>query len=163
MKLPAKIGYFIASGLGSGYVKHAPGTFGSLAFLVIWLVVKLTFNPGLYFFIISLLLITVIGVISTEICLKNEKEQKKNNKDPGWIVIDEWLGLGTALLPLSQIQTDSLSFFILSIGAFILFRIFDILKPFPIKYFEKLPSSTGIMSDDLIAGIFAATILICIL
>ncbi len=163
MKLPAKIGYFIASGFGSGYVKHAPGTFGSLAFMGIWIVFKLSFNPNLNFFLINLLLIIGLGIISAEVCLRNETELKNKNKDPGWIVVDEWLGLGTALLPLSKIHPSSASFFILSIVAFILFRIFDILKPFPIKYFEKLPGSIGIMTDDFIAGIFAAAILVCVI
>jgi phosphatidylglycerophosphatase A len=76
-------------------------------------------------------------------------------KDPGKVVVDEVAGQMIALLPLSLFAVSSKAWIIIS---FILFRLFDIFKPYPARRLEALPSGQGIMMDDLVAGAYAAVI-----
>lgn len=133
-----KIAYILATGLGSGYSPVIPGTAGSFTAVLLFLVIPDLFIVHL--FLISLVYFT--GVWASKII---EAEQ---GKDPGIVVIDEIAGQWIALLflPLSLKAV---------LTAFILFRVFDIWKPFPVNYMEKLPHGWGIMTDDVIAGIYA--------
>ena len=133
-----KIAYILATGLGSGYSPVIPGTAGSFTAVLLFLLI-----PDL--FIVQLFLICLVyftGVWASKII---EADQ---GKDPGIVVIDEIAGQWIALLflPLSMKAV---------LTAFILFRVFDIWKPFPVNYMEKLPHGWGIMTDDVIAGIYA--------
>lgn len=74
--------------------------------------------------------------------------REAGREDPGFVVVDEVAGQWVALLFLPPLWTNTLV-------ALILFRFFDILKPWPIRRFEALPEGTGIMADDLVAGVFA--------
>ena len=132
---------FLASGFGIGCSPFAPGTAGTLLALPLWL--SLAYLPPLYY-ILSLLLLTIIGIWC---CGKAAQELKVH--DHGGIVWDEFIGLFITLFLLPP------SFTIVFIG-FIIFRIFDILKPWPIYYIDKQVSGGfGIMLDDILAGIFA--------
>jgi len=135
---------WIAAGLGSGWLPKAPGTWGSLAALplAVWLADAL----GAQAVLLGALLLTLIGCVVCAMVLPNLESE-----DPGWIVIDEWAGqwltLGLIVL-----------FFGLSVLnivlAFAAFRIFDILKPFPIRQIEHIgPAWWSIMADDLAAGL----------
>jgi phosphatidylglycerophosphatase A len=73
--------------------------------------------------------------------------------DPGIVVVDEVLGQWTTLLGVTAFNWKAL------LAGFLLFRLFDIWKPWPVRQFEKLPSGTGIVADDLAAGIYGALIL----
>ncbi len=142
---------FISTGFGLGYSPVAPGTLGSLATMVIWWFCPL-FSTA-QFFLINLF-VFVLGILTAAVTEK-EYQQKYNNKDlhdPGIIIIDEVAGMMTALFAIRK----SLFLFIAAFG---LFRFFDILKPFPIKKFEKLPSGWGIVCDDVLAGVFANVVL----
>jgi phosphatidylglycerophosphatase A len=134
--------YSIATALGSGYFPKAPGTAGSLfALLLIYLFP--TLQDTLIYFIVFF---TIVGIWSAGF-VENEK-----GDDPSIVVIDEVVGQWIALLfiPFTIIPT---------IIAFILFRLFDIFKPFPIYQSQSLKGGFGIMVDDIIAGIFANIIL----
>ena len=153
MKILARI---ISTGLGLGYFPKAPGTVGSLApAIVFWLIPEISTVPFLLFCVF----IFVIGVITSSI---TEKEfQKKTGDstlhDPGIIVIDEIAGMLVALIALPKTL-------VIVIAAFILFRVFDIFKPFPVKNAQKLPAGWGIMADDVVAGVLSNVVLqICLL
>lgn len=137
---------FIATGCYSGYSPIAPGTAGSiLGLLIFWLI------PGFRgYLLLSICMITFfIGVwAATQV----EKMEKK--KDSGIIVIDEIVGMWLSLvfLPISM-------HFIWWIGAFFLFRLFDIIKPFPAGRSQSLKGGWGVMIDDVFAGIYANLVL----
>ena len=91
----------------------------------------------------AVLAITAVGIpVATRVA------READRPDPGFVVIDEVAGQWVALLCLPPLWPNALV-------AFILFRFFDILKPWPIRRFESLPEGTGIMMDDLVAGFFA--------
>ncbi len=132
---------FLATGGWIGFSPVAPGTFGSLAALPICLLIASMGIGSALIFVVALI------VFSTWIVHAAEKIEAK--KDPRQLVLDEICGMATALFALPFTP-----FFI--IGGFALFRVFDILKPFPIRWVDKnVPGGWGIMLDDIIAGIFA--------
>ncbi len=134
--------YLIATFFGSGYFPKAPGTAGSLAAVVLfWF-----FPPPLLSQIALLAALFFVGVWSASYV------EKAEGKDPGKVVIDEVVGQGVALLLVPH------QIFYYGI-AFILFRIFDIWKPVPVKQLERLPGGWGIMADDVMAGIYANVII----
>lgn len=148
MKLFCRI---ISTGLGVGYFPFAPGTMGALVILILfWIVPALTpFQLIVVVFALSALGIFTATVTEKEI---SEKLGSTKGKDPGIIVIDEIVGMLVALIFVPK----TISFLII---AFILFRIFDITKPFPIRRIEKLYSGWGIVFDDIAAGIYANLII----
>lgn len=79
--------------------------------------------------------------------------REKGKEDPGFIVVDEVLGQWVTLLGVSSYSVGSFA------AGFILFRVFDIWKPWPVRKFEKFPGGYGIVADDLAAGIYGALIL----
>ncbi len=132
----------------AGLAPKAPGTVGTL---VAALLAPICFLPlPIFWRIAVLILIFFLGAFAG-----THAEKVLHSKDPGQIVIDELVGMWITLLPFAY-----LGLYELSLG-FILFRIFDIFKPWPIKASEKwLPSGYAIMIDDVIAGIFAMLCLI---
>jgi phosphatidylglycerophosphatase A len=127
-----------------GYIPFAPGTFASfLAFIIFVLA-----NPSARLHMVILLVIIPVGVIASHVTEKQLKE-----KDSRCIVIDEFCGylLSVLFIPVG------LSY---AVAAFILFRIFDILKPFPIRKIESaLPGGSGIMADDIAAAVYTNLVL----
>lgn len=134
--------YTLATGFGVGYSPFIPGTVGSLAALVIY--IALPFNHTTW-----LLISIIIFFIGTWTSGDIEKDK---GKDPGIVIIDEFVGQWIALLFLPRI------FWIFLIG-FMVFRILDIIKPFPAAKFEKIKGGFGIMLDDVVAGIYTNLIL----
>ena len=131
-----------------GKIKFAPGTFGSLASIVIWYIFIIYEIKS--YFILFLLFSFVIGIISVHFYLL-----ETNQKDPKEVIIDEVVGQS---IPLVAIQS-SLDISIV-IVAFLSFRFFDILKIYPINYVESLPGTFGVMLDDILAGFYALIITI---
>ncbi len=129
---------------GIGYFPYAPGTFGSLAALPIsWFLMS---KVGI-FATASLIIILLL------ICIITANKLSDQNKDPSWIVMDEFCG---QLLVLIFVEI-SIFYYILS---FILFRVFDILKPWPINLVDKRMKNTfGIFLDDILAAIYAILII----
>ena len=134
----------LATGFGSGLVPFAPGTFGTLVGVVIcFLCLPLPW---------SLRLLTVLALSALSIYVAQRAEKIYQKKDDQRIVIDEIIGFQVTMLPVA------ITVLHLCIG-FVLFRIFDILKPFPINNLQRLPGGWGVVIDDVAAGIYAAVIL----
>jgi phosphatidylglycerophosphatase A len=122
-----------------GYLPVAPGTFGTVAAAISLAVLRPSFSVHLFF----LIAVIVIGTIAS-----HRAEEILNEKDSSHIVIDEFAGYGLSVLSLPL----TLPYII---AAFLLFRFFDILKPPPIRWIEKvLPGGAGIMADDLMAAMY---------
>ena len=144
--------HLLAFGLGSGLAKKAPGTWGTLAALPVWWFL-LQGVPTLPY-IGVLLAGFAFGVVICEITSRD-----MGVHDFGGIVWDEWIGVWITLLwlPMSgNLGTDLLWL----AYAFALFRFFDIIKPWPIKWLDaKVHGGFGIMIDDVIAGIFGLVVM----
>ena len=134
---------FAATFFFLGKLPIAPGTWGSLGALILWIFLPLSYSLQL----IIIVLLFIVGVISSK-----KMALEMDDHDPSEVVIDEAVGMGIALFMLPH----SIAMYTM---AFILFRIFDILKPSFIYQIENLPGGWGIMLDDVCAGIF--TWLIC--
>lgn len=132
----------IASGLGSGYSKVAPGTCGSLAALVVWWVLNTGSAQSAGGGAVLTIVLAVLGVISIELGVG----ASSLHQDPKWVVIDEWAGLFLALAPVRPGEWGYI------ICAFGLFRFLDASKLGPVGLAETLPGALGIMADDLVAG-----------
>ena len=134
-----KISEWIATCFKVGYLPLAPGTWGSIfAILVWWVLLK---DLDLLIFGIVIILFFFIGIIVSNIII-----DQNGDNDPSHIIIDELVGQWLALWMLP----DG-SFYIIVV--FILFRFFDIIKPWPIRFMEQLPKGLGVMCDDLAAGL----------
>ncbi len=140
---------FIATGFYSGYLPKAPGTWGTVVALPINLLL-IQLEPKIYF--TSLVAIFVISIITA-----GSAEKIVDHKDPGLIVIDEIIGM---LIALIYVPATPLAWGM----AFLIFRFFDIIKPFPISWVDKhLNGGTGIVMDDVLAGIYTLVIMQLIL
>lgn len=140
MKADSGILYAIATGLYSGKSPFAPGTIGTLAGVILVLLTSyFSLTVQIFFFIFLL----VIGVIAAEY-----HERSTGISDAGEVVIDEIAAYYLVMLFFPA------TFFNL-FWAFVLFRIFDIVKPFPIKRLEEIGGGVGVMLDDLAAGVYA--------
>ncbi|RMH51864.1 MAG: phosphatidylglycerophosphatase A [Zetaproteobacteria bacterium] len=141
---------WIAAGLGSGRMPRAPGTWGSAAALLPgWWLWQTVGGAGL---LAAAALITALGCLVCARVLPAEEGEE----DPGWIVIDEWAGQWLALALPAFGGPPSLP---LLLTAFSAFRLFDILKPWPIQPIEHLgPDWWAIMADDLAAGLLAGMV-----
>ena len=146
--------HLIATLGGVGNAKHAPGTWGSAVSLVLFIIIShYTDNLALLVLATTIFAIWICHVVSVDL---DEKDHKA-------IVIDELAGMWIGAYPaiFYTTQSERISFVVL---AFILFRLFDIIKPFPISYVDKnLKGGLGIVLDDVIAGIIAASISILLM
>lgn len=131
----------LASCFGVGYLPVCPGTFASLAAIGLY---ALLGQLNLFVQIVCVCVVFLIGVHTA-----SQAETVLNQKDPSQVVIDEVVGylITMGFLPFNLIA---------ALIGFFLFRFFDILKPFPVRRFEKIPGGWGIMLDDTIAGIYAS-------
>lgn len=138
--------HLLAFGFGSGLSPKAPGTVGTFAALPFWLLIS---PLGLY---LQLLVITVAFLLGIYLCDKTSRDL--NVHDHGGIVWDEFVGVWVTLM---FVPSSWLGVF----AAFLVFRFFDILKPWPIKWLDKhVHGGFGIMIDDLIAGLFSGLLLL---
>jgi phosphatidylglycerophosphatase A len=152
-KLPEKRttwAWLVGTFFGAGLMKPGPGTYGSVAAVLLWFAAAHTLHPTPITLAIgtaiAALAATLIGIPAATIVA-----EESGRKDPGHVVIDEVAGQLIALIAIpSDWQHAALSL--------LLFRLFDILKPPPVRQLERLPAGTGIMLDDVAAGILA---LIC--
>ena len=135
----------LATGCFTGYIPFAPGTFGSIVGLPLCFLLSKTGLP------VAILFILIFIFFAIWISTRAEKILKQN--DPGCIVIDEIAGIMVTFLGL-PFNTISV------VAGFAAFRFFDIVKPFPIRFVEKkLAGGTGIVLDDIAAGIFSNIVL----
>lgn len=143
--LPRNLASWLATGLGVGYLRPGPGTWGSfLALPMGWLLVTTPFwHMALCLFLF------VAAIIVSQIFINQHPE----DQDPSVVVIDEVLGMLIALVWIPQ----ELMWFI---AAFLLFRLLDILKPFPVSWFDKNGrGGFGIVADDVVAGVITNMVL----
>ena len=138
--------------LGIGYSKYAPGTIASFITYLTY-VVFYNFQINIFFLILTLIFIFIYSVYAID-QLKNYFEQI----DAKEIVIDEFIGQSIPILTIySIIQENKIGDFILyTFISFILFRIFDIAKPYPIGKIDKeMKNGFGVILDDIVAGIYS--------
>ena len=139
-----KFPLFFCTGFGIGFFPFFPGTIASLAILpVIWFI-KLNFS--LEILILVIMLYTCSSMFLLKITLLN-----KRDKDPKYIVCDEYIGQSISLIFCNEKIID---YFL----AFFLFRVLDIRKPYPISHFDNKKSVSSVFIDDIIAGLIVATI-----
>ena len=156
-----KLIYWLGIGLGSGLPNRAAGTWGTVGGLVVAI-------PMLALGFWGFLAVTVVGaLVGSYICGKTSDLMGVHD-DPH-IVWDEWVGMWVSLLPIlwlhfyddALLQGHQLSLLLLYFAAFVAFRFFDILKPFPIKWVDKnVSGGFGILIDDILAGLMAGVVLI---
>jgi phosphatidylglycerophosphatase A len=134
----------LGSLLGIGFMPVMPGTFGTAAAAIVYVLIPANWTdsfPGLYWFLPAIIALYFIGVFITG------KAEKKLGHDAGSIVFDEFVGyfISVLFLPKSLLM---------AVYCFAIFRVFDIAKPWPIKHSQKLRGGWGVMTDDVIAGVF---------
>ena len=135
----------IATGCYVGRLPTAPGTWGSIAAFVPWFFIR---GLSLPLYLATIAILFIIGFFAA-----GSAEKLMDQPDPGCIVIDEIVGMLVAL----TLVPDHPAAWLL---AFILFRIFDIWKPFPVSWFDRhIHGGLGIMMDDVMAGVYA---LVCL-
>ena len=141
MNLRFKTAEFIGTVAYVGRLPIAPGTWGSLAALITWYILKPIISDPFFLLINSI--IFFIGIAASEILI-----EAWDDTDPKAVVIDEWVGMWIALyLVPHDLMWGAV--------AFLFFRLFDILKPGPIQIMDDLHSAIGVMMDDVVAGILA--------
>ncbi|STZ10300.1 Phosphatidylglycerophosphatase A [Moraxella caviae] len=154
--------YWLGLGLGSGLPRHAPGTWGSLAALALGVPMMLL---GFYAY---LAIVIIAALIGSYVC--GTTSRLMGGHDNPHIVFDEWVGMWIALLPVALLigevggwraavlMSGNFLWVLFALGLpFALFRLFDIIKPFPIRWVDKnVSGGFGILIDDVLAGIMAA-------
>ena len=135
-----RLGLFIATCGYLGYVPVAPGTFGSAAGLVVLAAVRWSGSPALELTVIILLF--AVGVWSA-----NAAERHFGGVDPAPVILDEVVGM---LITLAFLPVNITG----AIVGFLLFRLFDVVKPWPANRFEALHGGFGVMADDAMAGVY---------
>ncbi len=142
----------ILSFFGAGYLKPAPGTWGSLAALpAAW---GITALGGPILLVAATVAAYFVGRDATQ-----AETDASNDHDPGWIVIDEVVGQWIALLPVAfgawRAELSPLALWPGIVAGFLFFRLFDIWKPGPVGKADARNDATGVMLDDVWAGVFA--------
>jgi phosphatidylglycerophosphatase A len=140
----------IGTFFGAGLLKPGPGTYGSISAVLLWYATAHTLHPSPTALAIgtaiAAVIATLIGIPAATIVAR-----ESGREDPGHVVIDEVAGQLIALIAIpADWRHAALSL--------LLFRAFDILKPPPIRQLERLPSGTGIMLDDVAAGLLALAV-----
>ena len=140
-----RVAVFVATFGYVGYFPIAPGTAGSAAALLLYALVRWFGTPAAE-------LVTIVAVLIVGVWAAHGTERALNRKDPGVVVIDEVLGMlmTLAFMPLSVWGI---------VAGFLLFRIFDVIKPFPAGRLEHLPGGFGIMADDAMAGVYGQIVM----
>ena len=140
-----RLAVFLATVAYCGYFPIAPGTVGSAAGLVVYLLVWWTRSP-----IVEVGLIAAI--FAAGVWAATEAERFFGGIDPGPVVIDEVLGMLVTLAFMPVVPATALA-------GFVLFRIFDVIKPYPANRFERLHGGFGVMADDAMAAVYANLVL----
>ena len=145
---------------GLGKIKKMPGTFGSLATVIILYIFFHIFNLSSTIILITLLIIFIYSFAAVAVHIKDNK-----NKDPKEVIIDEFIGQSIPIYlyeishGIEKSPDESIIFYTI---CFVLFRFFDIAKPFPVSFFDKnFKNSFGVIMDDVCAGFYVVLSLIC--
>ena len=147
----------IATFFGAGLGKPGPGTWGSIAATLLWTAVALFAHPSQPM-LLSLTLAGVALSIALGVPAATIAAREAGREDPGFVVIDEvagqWITLIALTLPAAKHDWQHI------LIALLLFRVFDVFKPFPIRRLENLPEGWGIVFDDVAAGLYAGAVLL---
>jgi len=149
-----RVAYAIATGLGAGFAPIAPGTVGALEGVAIYLAIHaLHLGQASSLFVLAIINVVLFGAgvwASSRTC------EITGLEDPRSIVVDEVSGQLITLTPLALLPSFSIRAVVIG---FLLFRLFDIFKPYPIRKLERLHGGLGVMADDALAGVYAAVAL----
>lgn len=148
----------LTSCFGLGFMPIASGTWGSLPPAFIFVGVCLLCS-GWGLIAVNAAVMVVLAIIGSVVCVKYTPHvvQIAGKKDPGEIVADEFAGQSVTFIGAYASGYEEIA--IVAVSGFLLFRLFDIFKPWPIRKLEKLPDGWGVLADDLLAGLFAGIIL----
>jgi phosphatidylglycerophosphatase A len=145
---------------GLGKIKFIPGTFGSLTTTIILFYLFHILNISSNIILIGLIIIFAYSFYAVSTHIKNN-----DNKDPGEIIIDELLGQSIPIYfyeishATTKENSEALTYYLIF---FILFRYFDIIKPFPVSFFDKnFKNSFGVIMDDICAGLYVVLTMVC--
>ena len=145
---------------GLGKIKFIPGTFGSFATVIILYILFHIFDLSSNYILLGLIIIFIYSFSAVANHIRDN-----DNKDPGEIIIDEFIGqsIPIYLYEVSHgTEKSSEEAIIFYTICFVLFRFFDIKKPFPVSFFDKnFKNSFGVIMDDVCAGIYVVLSLIC--
>ncbi len=147
--IKSRFSWLIATFFGIGHLKPGPGTWASAVTVILWWAVAQAL-PAAWLLPLAILVsvaVTLIGIPPSTVVAR-----ESGREDPGFVVIDEVAGQMIALIGV-PLHWKYL------VAGFILFRSFDIVKPFPLRRLEDLPEGTGIMMDDVGAGLYALVLL----
>jgi phosphatidylglycerophosphatase A len=179
--------WIVATGLGSGCLRPAPGTWGSLAALAGWCLLSLVLatpfstwalghpeHPRLalfYYGFEALFLLAPLAMSWLAVRASNRVVAETGGKDPGYIVADEWAGMWITLWPVRWEIAQNLPRLFGSGGwrwlpallvPFLVFRLLDICKPWPVYQIQALPGGDGIVADDVVAGLYGIPIVMLV-
>ena len=154
-----KINFLFVSLFGIGKIKKIPGSFASLAttLFLFFLFHILNVSPNIVLF--AIIIVSLVSLYAVNVFIKD-----LTNKDPKEIVIDEFIGQSIPICfyevahNIPKDNEDSLKFYLIM---FVLFRVFDIAKPFPVSYYDKnFKNSFGVIMDDVCAGLYVVLVLV---
>jgi phosphatidylglycerophosphatase A len=159
-----KVRRLLTSCFGLGYLPVAPGTWGSLPPAIILVLVFLSGSSGMLIAVVM----AVLTLAGSAVCVKFAPAviAATGKTDPREVVTDEFAGQALTFIPI-VVAPDELwavsyccllvgeNIWVVAASGFLLFRIFDIAKPWPIRKFEKFPKGWGVLADDLMAGLYA--------
>jgi len=154
------LNYLLVTMFGLGKIKFMPGTFGSIATTIVLYYLFHVYNVSTNIVLIGLIIVFIYSFYAISLYIKDNE-----NKDPSEIIIDEFLGQSIPIY-LYEISygtnKESGEAIIYYVIFFILFRYFDIIKPFPVNFFDKnFKNSFGVIMDDICAGLYVVLTLIC--
>ena len=142
--------WLVGTFFGAGLMKPGPGTYGSAAAALLWWGTAHVWHPSVVVLAVATALAagatTLIGIPAATVVAR-----EAGREDPGLVVIDEVAGQWIALIAMRPDWKHA------ALGL-VLFRVFDIWKPWPVRRLEELPEGTGIMLDDVAAGVFALVV-----
>ena len=154
-----KINFYFVTLFGIGKLKKIPGSYASLATTIFLFILFhiLNFSPNIV--LIGIVIVFLISLYAVNIFIKD-----MDNKDPKEVVIDEFIGqsIPICLYEIAHEGTketnEVLTFYFIM---FLLFRIFDIVKPYPVSYYDKnFKNSFGVIMDDVVAGLYVVAVLV---
>lgn len=155
--------WWVATGLGSGRLRPAPGTWGSLAALAAWCLFSPFLDTPWPFLSESLFLALPLAMSWVAVKASDLVVAETGEKDPGYIVADEWAGMWITLWPVRwEIALRLPRLFheggwrwlpVLAVP-FLVFRLLDVWKPWPVRQIQVLPAGSGVVADDVVAGLY---------
>lgn len=151
---------FISTSFGAGFWPWGPGTMGAIVGLLLWLPLLLTHDVigTLLINCVLIVVFTILGIWSAGVA------ERYWGPDPSKVVMDETVGQWIAMLPLCVFASEPepyhiTAFWVFALISLLLFRFFDIFKPLGVRKMEDFPGGTGIMADDILAGVYSAILL----